>query len=219
MIKNLIFDLGGVVIPLSPEIAFQRFEALGIKEARKMMGLYGQTDIFLQLENGSIDAEEFQYKLAQLAKKQSGEEAFKTEKFSFEQTQWAWQGYVQNVELKRLNYLRKLKQDYQVILLSNTNPFVVQFAESEQFSGDGHPIDFYFHKLFYSFRMKDYKPSESIFKKMIQEADIIPQESIFLDDGPKNIETADKIGMHTLLVNENEDWWDKLNLKLKQINQ
>lgn len=219
MIKNLIFDLGGVVIPLSPEIAFQRFEALGIKEARKMMGLYGQTDIFLQLENGSIDAEEFQYKLAQLAKKQSGEEAVKTEKFSFEQTQWAWQGYVQNVELKRLNYLRKLKKDYQVILLSNTNPFVVQFAESEQFSGDGHPIDFYFHKLFYSFRMKDYKPSESIFKKMIQEADIIPQESIFLDDGPKNIETADKIGMHTLLVNENEDWWDKLNLKLKQINQ
>lgn len=218
MIKNLVFDLGGVVIPLTPEIAFQRFEALGIKQARQMMGLYGQTDIFLQLENGTIDAKEFQYRLAQLAKKQSGEDNVTVDKFSFKQVQWAWHGYVQNVELKRLNYLLTLRKDYKVFLLSNTNPFVVQLLESYQFSGDGHSIDYYFDKLFYSYKMKDYKPSETIFRKMLCDANIAPEETLFLDDGPKNIATAQKMGIHAILVNENEDWWDKLKEKLKQLN-
>ena len=59
MIKNIVFDLGGVVIPLTPETAWQRFEQLGIKDTRQQMGLYGQTGIFLQLENGSITTEQF----------------------------------------------------------------------------------------------------------------------------------------------------------------
>ena len=57
MIKNLIFDLGGVVLPLNPEQAWTRFESLGIKNTRQQMGVYGQTGIFRQLEDGSIRVE------------------------------------------------------------------------------------------------------------------------------------------------------------------
>lgn len=206
--------MGGVVIPLTPEVAWTRFEQLGIKDTRQRMGLYGQTGIFLEVENGTIDASTFQRKLACLAQEQSG--VFKDEEpfFSFEQAQWAWKGYVESVDINRLNNLLKLKQSYQVILLSNTNPFIVSWAESDGFSGDGHPLNYYFHQTFYSCCMNDYKPSVTIFKKMIEQAGIIPEETLFLDDGQKNIDAARQIGIHGLLVEKNLDWMKPLIEKL-----
>lgn len=219
MIKNIIFDLGGVVIPLTPEVAWSRFEYLGIKDTRQRMGLYGQTGIFLEVENGTIDAPTFQKKLAEMAQEQSGVFGDKEPCFSFEQTLWAWKGYVEGVDLSRLNNLLKLKQDYNVILLSNTNPFIVSWAESDTFSGDEHPLDYYFHQTFYSCQMKDYKPSQTIFQKMIEAAGIIPSESLFLDDGQKNIDAAESLGIHGLLVEKNLDWMAPLLHKLEELNK
>lgn len=219
MIKNIIFDLGGVVIPLTPEVAWDRFESLGIKDTRQRMGLYGQTGIFLEVENGTIDALTFQRKLALLAQQQSGIFTDNNPMVSFEKTQWAWKGYVESIDIKRLNNLRQLKQDYNVILLSNTNPFIVAWAESKDFSGDGHPINHYFHQTFYSCQMKDYKPSPTIFQKMISQAKIRPEESLFLDDGPKNIEAAESLGIHGLLVEKNQDWMEPLLHKLQELNR
>ena len=220
MVSNLVFDLGGVVIPLTPEVAWQRFEALGIKDTRQRMGLYGQTGIFLEVENGTIDAPTFQKKLAMLAKQQNPElfQGQDEPYFSFEQTLWAWKGYVESVDINRLNNLLKLKEKYNVILLSNTNPFIVKWAESDEFSGDGHPINHYFHQTFYSCMMKDYKPSETIFKTLIQQANIRPEESLFLDDGPKNIQMAESVGIHGLLVQKNQDWMPLLTQKLAELN-
>lgn len=218
MIKNIIFDLGGVVIPLTPETAWDRFESLGIKDTRQRMGLYGQTGIFLEVENGTIDATTFQRKLARLAQEQSGVFGDQDPFFSFEQTQWAWKGYVENVDLNRLNNLLRLKQDYNVILLSNTNPFIVAWAETDAFSGDGHPLNHYFHQTFYSCQMKDYKPSTTIFQQMIDKAGIKPEESLFLDDGQKNIDAAQSLGIHGLLVEKNQDWMEPLLQKLNELN-
>ena len=219
MIRNIVFDLGGVVIPLTPEVAWNRFEALGIKDTRQRMGLYGQTGIFLEVENGSIDAPTFQRKLAEMAQRQSNVFADKTPFFSFEQTLWAWKGYVESVDINRLNNLLKLKEHYQVILLSNTNPFIVSWAESDDFSGDGHPLNFYFHQTFYSCNMNDYKPSETIFRKLLDQANIIPNETLFLDDGQKNIDAAEKLGIHGLLVEKNQDWMNPLLDKLNELNK
>ena len=220
LIKNIIFDLGGVVIPLTPEVAWDRFEALGIKDTRQRMGLYGQTGIFLEVENGTIDALTFQKKLARLAQQQQPD-LFKDQpdpSFSFEQTLWAWKGYVEGVDISRLNNLLKLKQDYNVILLSNTNPFIVAWAESDDFSGDGHPLNYYFHQTFYSCQMKDYKPSKTIFQKLIDQTGINPSESLFLDDGQKNIEAAESLGIHGLLVEKNQDWMPFLTKELVKLN-
>ncbi len=217
MIKNIVFDLGGVVLPLTPEEAWSRFESLGIKNARQQMGLYGQTGIFLKVENGELTADQFIRELNMQAQAMADNKEV-VEYIGYDKAQWAWKGYLENVELFRLNNLKRLKNKYNVLLLSNINPFVVEWASSDEFSGDGHPISYYFNQLYYSYELKDYKPSESIFLKLIEMAGIVPQETIFLDDGPKNIHMAEKMGIHGLLVKNNDDWMPLLNEQLKLYN-
>ena len=215
-IKNLIFDFGGVVIPLSPEKSWRRFESMGIKDARQQMGIYGQTGIFRQCEDGSIDAATFQHLLAVQAQEQSNYFGNETPHFTFEECQHAWCGYIDRVEQYRLDNLLQLKEHYNVILLSNTNPFMVDFIETDQFSPARHPINYYFHRVFYSCQMKDYKPSLTIFQKLLDEACIRAEESVFLDDGPANVEAARQLGIHGLLVPGNEDWMPSLRQFLQQ---
>jgi len=214
MIKNLIFDFGGVVVPLNPEEAYRRFESLGVTDARERLGKYGQTGIFLQCENGSIDAETFRLQLGKLVQELSG--STETPQFSFEQCEWAWRGYVTEVRRERLQNLLKLKETYNVLLLSNTNPYMTHWADSPAFSGDGHPISYYFHRTFFSYKMKDYKPSATIFQRVLTESGCRAEETIFLDDGPANVEAANQLGIHGLLVPKNEDWMPALQAKLNE---
>ncbi len=220
MIKNLIFDLGGVVITLDPDKAFTRFEQLGITDAREQMGVYGQTGIFRDVESGDIDADTFCRKLAEQAKEKSSLFADEdSPKYSFEQAQWGWLGYVKEVPMERLNNLLKLKEHYNVYLLSNTNPLLMGWARSNDFSGDGHPIDYYFHRLFCSYELNDYKPSPSIYLKVLQQAGIKAEESVFVDDSEKNVLAAESVGIKGLLVPEDEDWMDELTELLNKDKQ
>ena len=218
MIKNLIFDFGGVVLPLSPEVAMERFGSLGIRDARQRLGAFGQKGIFRQVEDGSLDAEGFQRALGRLAQEQGRDFGDAEPSFTFEQCRWAWTGYAKRVDPVRLQNLLRLKEHYTVILLSNTNPFMMDWADSSEFSGDGHPVSYYFHRCYYSYLMHDYKPSPTIFQTVLRESGIRADESLFLDDGKANIEGAQVVGLHTLLVEDNEDWMPKLNLKIKTLS-
>ncbi|MCM1313479.1 MAG: HAD family phosphatase [Bacteroides sp.] len=208
MIKNLIFDLGGVVITLNPDEAMRRFEELGIKDAREQMGVYGQTGIFLQVENGTISVDEFCRQLAA----QAG-----TSHCSYEQARWAWLGFVKDVPRQRLDNLLALKEKYNVFLLSNTNPFVMDWARSEAFSGDGHSIEHYFHHTFCSYELNDYKPSASIFHKVLDTMSLKADECVFVDDGQKNVEASESVGMHGLLVEKDADWMSRLQTMLEEL--
>ena len=179
--------------------------------------MYGQTGIFLQCENGELDALQFRYELGQLAQQLTGRFGDAEPVFSFEECEWAWRGYVTDVHLDRLQNLLELKQQYNVLLLSNTNPFMMHWADSQAFSGDGHPISYYFHRTYYSFLMHDYKPSATIFQKVLTDAGIRPEESLFLDDGPANVEAARQLGINGLVVPKNEDWMPKLRQYLRTL--
>jgi putative hydrolase of the HAD superfamily len=66
--------------------------------------------------------------------------------------------------------------------------------------------------------LKDYKPSLTIYQKVLEQAGIKAEESVFLDDGPKNIEAAEQVGIHGLLVPKNEDWMPNLMALLNEEN-
>lgn len=201
MIKNIIFDLGGVVIRLDKAEAIRRFKHLGVSDADKRMGLYGQTGPFLAVENGSITADQFCIELAKIASRPT---------ISMEEAKWAWMGFVKEVPQERLDNLLRLKEMYNVILLSNTNPFIQSWARTDAFSADGHSIEYYFHHLYYSYQMHDYKPSLTIFETVLRECGIKAEESIFLDDGQANIDACEQVGIRGLLVPEDEDWMPAL---------
>lgn len=214
-IKNLIFDLGGVIATLNPQEAYKRFQQLGILDAPERMGVYGQTGFFRQVETGEISADDFCNALSDEAQRQSNQMNTRKPIIGFSQAQWAWMGYIRDVPQQRLDRLFELKKNYKVFLLSNTNPFIWKWAESCSFSSTGHPITDYFDKCYCSFQLGAYKPSPLIFTTMMEDAQIMPQESVFLDDGPKNVEAAQQVGLQGLLVPENEDWWPALEQLLK----
>jgi len=172
---------------------------------------------FRQVEEGTISAQEFCDQLAQQAQAQSNFFGDKTPEFSFEQAKWGWMGYFKPVPERNLRNLLALKEKYQLFLLSNTNPFIMAWACSDEF-GNGHPIDYYFHRLFCSYQLHDYKPSPTIFQKALQLAGIKAEESVFLDDSPTNVQAALSQGLQAILVQHNEDWMPALEKLLSESN-
>ena len=212
MVKNIIFDFGGVIIHLQPDEAIRRFEALGILDARQQMNIFGQTGIFGQVEKGEVTTDEF-CRLLALEAQQKGVkfEGVENPSYSFEEAMWGWMGYVKAVPQKNLDTLLRLQQHYNLYLLSNLNPFLQQWAESSDFSGDGHGLRHYIPYLYYSFQLRDYKPAPSIFQKMLHAAGLRADECVFVDDSPRNIEGCKAVGMHGLHVEKNEDWTARLD--------
>lgn len=195
-IKNIAFDLGGVVLALSYEQAVRRFEEIGLANARQHLDAFEQKGIFGDLESGRISTEDFRRELSLLI----GREV------SMDDCYQAWHGYVDHVPKRNLEAILRLReQGYKVCLLSNTNPFMMQWAEKD-FDGEGHPISYFFDALYLSYECRVMKPRSEIFEMMLKGQQALPEETLFVDDGPRNIESAKALGMQTLCPQNNEDW-------------
>ena len=201
LIRNIAFDLGGVVIALSYEQAVKRFEEIGLSDARKHLDAFCQQGIFGDLEKGVITPEEFRTEISRLVGR----------KLSHDECRYAWHGYVEAVPQRNLQMLLRLRQlGYKVCLLSNTNPYMMQWAMSNEFDGNGHSIEHYFDHLYLSYQCKQMKPSPEIFRMMLEGQQSSPEETLFIDDGQKNIEAAKALGIQTLFPKNNEDWTKQL---------
>jgi putative hydrolase of the HAD superfamily len=206
MIKNLIFDLGGVIITLAPEEALRRFKSLGLENAEEQMDIYTQTGIFGQLEEGKISAETFREELS----RQVGREV------TYDECRHAWLGYVKEVPQRNLDVLQRLRSEgYRLILLSNTNPFMMSWVRSPEFDGHGHSIDYYMDACYLSYQLGVMKPSTQFFHEVLMTEKIMASESLFLDDGARNVATASQMGMRTYCPENGADWTSKIYEYLK----
>lgn len=206
MIKNILFDMGGIILILDSAESFRRFAGLGLN-SEEYMGVYGQKDFFLDLESGKIDAAEFCRRLAETCGKKS---------ISYEQAQNCWLGFIKEAPLDRLHDLLKLKDNYHLGLLSNTNPFMMDYIDSPRLSSEGKPISAYFDSLFLSYRMGICKPDPKIFEMALVADGMKADETLFIDDSMKNIRAAESVGMRTLHVPTNEDWMTPLQALLAE---
>jgi putative hydrolase of the HAD superfamily len=196
-IKNIVFDLGGVLIDLDGKESIRRFEEIGISNAGEWLDPYEQKGVFLELENGKADVAAFCNQLRAYAGKE----------LSFEEIVWAWLGFVVDVPQYKLDYLLKLREKYKVYLLSNTNPIIQeQWARTTKFSVASRPINDYFDKMYASYEIGITKPDRKIFEYMFKDSGINPSETLFVDDGARNIEAGISFGMHTYQPRNGEDW-------------
>lgn len=209
MIRNIVFDLGGVIMTICQEEAIKRFKSIGLKNVENYLNPYTQTDIFGDIEEGKISAEQFREKLSELIGKE----------VTYEECKFAWLGYRQDVPLRNLDILRKLKaQGYKLILLSNTNPFMMSWGLSGEFDGNGNSLESYFDSLYLSYKLGVMKPNKKIFQYIIDNEKIQPGESLFIDDGERNINAARLLGFKTLCPINGEDWTKELIEILKNNN-
>lgn len=201
MIKNIIFDLGGVIMTLDHPEAVRRFKALGLANAEEQLDAYTQTGIFGDLEHGKITAEDFIREIS----KQVGHEV------SYEACRHAWLGYCKEVPARNLTVLQELRsKGYRVILLSNTNPFMMSWVMSDEFDGKGHPLSYYMDACYCSYQLGVMKPDETFFRKVMMSEQILPSETLFVDDGPRNVAAASQIGITTFCPENGADWTQEI---------
>lgn len=206
MIRTVIFDLGGVVMTLNPGEAMRRFKQLGLENAEEILDVYTQGGIFGQLEDGSLSSEDYIEELGKIVGR----------KLSWEEVKNCWTGYVEEVPERNLQLINNLRDNgYRVILLSNTNAFMQEWAESGEFDGKGHGIQTYFDAMYRSYEVKYMKPDERFFRHVLLAEDLLPEEALFVDDGPRNVAAASELGIQTFCPKNGEDWTEELLSILK----
>lgn len=201
MIRTIIFDLGGVIITLDQPQAIRRFQELGLADAIQQLDPYTQGGIFGDLERGTISAEQFRQELSRL----TGHEV------TNEQCRHAWLGYCGALPQRNLDALQQLRQQgYRVALLSNTNPFMMSWAMSDEFDGHGHSLAYYMDACYLSYQMRVMKPDPVFFQRVLDAEKVAPAEVLFVDDGPRNVAAAAALGIQTICPENGADWTKEL---------
>lgn len=197
MIKNIAFDMGGVMFELRKWQAAARFVEIGVENAASLLDDFEQKGIFGDLESGQIDAERFRQELSRLAGRE----------LSWEQCRYAWVGYAGETQRWTFEALTGLRErGYGLCLLSNTNPYMMSWTLSPEFDGMGHGIQYYFDAIYASYEMRVMKPDRRIFEMMLQGQHALPGETLFVDDSPRNCEAAAALGIHTVCSANGADW-------------
>jgi glucose-1-phosphatase len=196
MIKNIIFDLGGVLINLDMAKTRKAFENLGMKDFNEHYNQAKQSGLFDLYDCGKISDAQFRDGL----KKQLP--ATITDKEIDE----AWNAMLLDLPKERLNILKSLQGKYRLFLLSNTNEIHIAAFSAylkktygfEDFSG-------YFEKHYYSCRIGMRKPHAEVFEFVLRENHLNAGETLFIDDSSQHVAGASACGIHALLMNGRDD--------------
>lgn len=197
MIKNLLFDLGGVIMDLDRDRCVRAFEKLGMRDADDFLGVYGQKGAFLALESGEIDANEFHRRVRPLIDCEGVTDAEIDEAFN---------QFLVGIPVHRLESLRELHRDYGVYLLSNTNPIMINSRIAEEFRKEGREMRDYFDGIVTSYEARCCKPAKGIFDYAVETCGLVPEETLFFDDSQANVDAARSYGFKAVLVKPGDEF-------------
>ena len=193
-IKNIIFDLGGVILNIDYKRPQEEFKKLGIKDVETLYSKQNQVELFDLLETGKISEKEFVQKI----KKSSDLEISDSEIIT------AWNSILLEFPLRRLQILQQLQLHYNIYLLSNTNE-IHEKAFNEMLKIQcGYPsLALFFDRVYLSHRVGLRKPDPKIFELVINENNLKIEETLFMDDSLQHIESASKLGLKTIHIKDN----------------
>lgn len=200
MIKNLLFDLGGVIMDIEKARCVRAFEELGLPDAPSYFGDYVQKGPFAAIESGAISAPEFR----DIMRRAIGRPVTDA------QIDAAFTRFLIGIPVQRLAALRGLRERYGIYLLSNTNPIMWDGYIAEQFCQEGLTRPDYFQGMVTSFEAKCMKPDAAIFDYTARNLHIRPEETLFLDDSAANCEAARALGWHAAEVVPGTEFTDTL---------
>lgn len=190
-IRNVIFDLGGVVIDLDRNRAIHALEDLGIQDASRLLGDYEQKGVFLDLETGKKSCAEVYDELLEITPKTVGATQIRD----------AFEEFLLGIPRERLEAIRLLREKgYKLYVLSNTNPIMYNHWIDNAFRQEGLSINDYFDGIVVSFQERTCKPDPEIFKRLVNRYHLNPEETIMLDDSEANCQGARSIGLKAIQV-------------------
>jgi putative hydrolase of the HAD superfamily len=192
-IKNIIFDLGKVLLNLDFNASIAAFQKLGLKTDVLDNKQAYSDPVFYELEVGKVTPEEFCNRVRKVLNNQNATDL---------QIEDAWFAMILDIPANRVKVVQELSKNYNVYLFSNTNKIHIDRLH-RAFKAE-HGIDFpsLFVKDYYSHEIHERKPDLSSYKKVIDLSGINPEESIFIDDLEKNIIGAQQSGLKTFWLKE-----------------
>lgn len=188
-IRNIIFDLGGVIMELHFDRTFQAFARLTGQDFREAYNQQKQQEVFDALETGRISPAEFRQRLQQM--------------FGFtandEQIDEAWNAMLGHFPAERVELVKQLGQQKRVFLMSNTN--AIHKAKADEIFGAAFPgqkMEDLFEVAYFSHTMHDRKPHTSVFTRIVEENGLEASETLFIDDTEGHVLGARQAGLQAL---------------------
>ncbi len=189
-IKNIVLDLGGVLLNISFEKAAEAFRALGVDRFDEYYSKESADQLFEALETGAVSDADFLARMQQYCTPGTPAGAVEA----------AWNAILLDFRADSVRYLSELKPRYRLFLLSNTNR-IHHAAFSRHFLETfGRPFDDEFEKAWYSHAIGRRKPYAETFRWALADAGLEAGETLFIDDAGVNVAGAQSVGMQTLLL-------------------
>ena len=185
-IKNIVFDLGGVLIDLDFKSAINGLQKAGFTNVKEQLQAFDPNGIFQKFELGEISADEFRASIRENS----------NVSLTDEEVDALWNLMLLEIPREKLELILDLRGKYMVYLLSNTNSIHWDYVCKNAFNYRGFRVNDYFEKTFLSFEMHLAKPDKAIFEKMLYEANLLPEETLFIDDLEANCKAAEEVGIH-----------------------
>jgi HAD superfamily hydrolase (TIGR01509 family) len=185
--KNLIFDLGNVLLPIDFSAPVKAFQEIGLTDFNRLYGEIQQTNLFNLLETGKIPEAEFRSEMRRI----SGLN------WTDMQIDDAWSTIILDFRPATFAMLERLAVSHDLYLLSNTNS--IHFTRYDQQIIDKfHPkgLSAYFKKAYYSHKLGLRKPDAEIFEAVLQDAGLKAEDCLFIDDNETNITSAKALGFN-----------------------
>jgi FMN phosphatase YigB (HAD superfamily) len=189
MIDTIIFDFGDIFINLDKEATPLALKKLGLKEWNSNLDAMN-----LDFEKGKISEMEFILGLQNYIPNAS-----------IHQIREAWNAILLDFPLYRLEFLQMLSQKYRLFLLSNTDS--IHIEQFQHRAGISFYRDFYqcFEKVYFSYELGMRKPDAAIFEFIIKEHNLLPKNTLFVDDTLQNIKSAEKLGLQVWHLQKGEE--------------
>ncbi|MFY9152072.1 MAG: HAD family phosphatase [Prolixibacteraceae bacterium] len=200
-IKNIIFDLGGVLLNIDPKKTIEAFARMGMEQLVKDSGLSYDHDIFFRMEQGKLSPDEFR----------KGVQDMLPAPVSFEEIDAAWTAMLLDFPEIRVQLVKNLGKHFKIFLFSNTNAIHVEKYHANFRKQHGFEVSSLFEKDFYSNEIGFRKPSPESFQEIIRLSGIKPEESIFIDDSQLNVEASISSGL--------KGFWLEPDQKVEEIFQ
>ncbi|MBE9509354.1 MAG: HAD family phosphatase [Bacteroidetes bacterium] len=186
LLRNIIFDLGGVLLELDVQKTFDAFGEMGLSKEIMMEKYNREENFFIQFEKGQISANEFRASLRTMM----------GNSVSNEKIDYAWNEMLRGFKIDTIRLLSNLSGKYPLYLLSNTNEIHLPFY-SEQFreKSGGTTFQKHFTETYYSHIIGTRKPEPASFRYVLNDAGIEPKETLFIDDFEENCVSARETGL------------------------
>ena len=186
-IKNIIFDLGGVIYDIRYENIADRFRSYGLDNFEKYYTQLAQTPTIDLFEEGRITPAEFRDYIRGIS----------PIALTDQQIDDAWNAILIEIPQLRWQLLGGLRIKYNTFLFSNTNQINYdRFMADETAKYGFNPFEVSFCKAYFSQLMHTRKPKPDGFRMILDENSLDPAETLFIDDNPANVETARSLGIH-----------------------